>query len=316
MLSALEQGYTNKEIIFVDNGSTDGSYEAICEDFQQVTTHNTGENLGCPQGRNVGASLATGDLLFFLENDGVWASSSLVSDVVTVMQSNSDVGALYTSVRGYKSGIDDPAIDCYEKFLGRRIGEHELLLASSFRGGAAVIRRSLFESLDGFPSDFLRQGEERFLSLGIYNHGYKVVYWPKHCLRHKGSDYRGKSAAVRRFSCENELKVIIRLYPQPLYRQQLLAKILMWGVRFAKARDIQTYNNILRQVPAWLRERRNYEQISLETANFVEAMMFGKLTSYDACGGSVTDMERSTPTISPVIQRLKRMTYRRQKFSG
>ncbi len=207
--SAVEQDYPNKEIIFVDNGSNDASSEAVKRLFPSLRYIDLEKNLGCPHGRNIGARYATGDLLFFLENDGVWKDACVVSAAVSLFVSHSKLGALYSKVEGYESCIADAVLDPYPA----KTIDSGLYLSSSFRGGASVIKRDLFMSNKGFPQDFFRQGEERFLSLLIYNAGYKVAYWPERCLRHKGSDYIGKAQVVLQYNVENNLKTIIRLYP-------------------------------------------------------------------------------------------------------
>lgn len=80
--SALAQDWEKKEVIFVDNGSTDGSGEYTFEQYPEIRYIKLPENIGCPAGRNVGAENASGELLFFLENDGVWASEDVVTGIV------------------------------------------------------------------------------------------------------------------------------------------------------------------------------------------------------------------------------------------
>ena len=56
------------EIIVVDNGSTDGSIEALSAD-SRITLISTGENLGFGRANNKGLEQAKGEYIFFLNSD-------------------------------------------------------------------------------------------------------------------------------------------------------------------------------------------------------------------------------------------------------
>ena len=67
--SLVRLDYPNYEIILVDDGSTAATAQ-ICSDFPQVT-YDRQENLGLSVARNKGASLATGDIVAYTDDDCV-----------------------------------------------------------------------------------------------------------------------------------------------------------------------------------------------------------------------------------------------------
>ena len=270
--SALDQDYPYKEIIFVDNASSDGSLEAVQNTYPGLLYIQTESNLGCPGGRNVGASAATGDLVLFLENDGVWASNDVVSGIVNEFTQNPSIGALYTRVEGYQSRTPDPPIDNTVD-----INESKgLYLSSSFRGGASAIRRELFNKIGQFPADFIRQYEERYVSLLIYQMGYKVAYWPEKILLHKGSDYQGKSAAVIKYNCINELKAIRRTYPSFAWPIYFALKTLLWCFRLLRNKQSELFLEAMCIVWTDSNIVTPVGRISFKTLRKIQSIRYGK----------------------------------------
>ncbi|GEM_PF-1815002 len=293
--SVLNQDYPNKEVIFVDNGSTDGSLASVKLVYPNIHYIELLQNIGCPPGRNVGAKAATGDLLFFVENDGAWDRSDVISSAVTLFEIQHDLGAIYTMVEGYKSGTADSPLDPFPPMETSK----GLFLSSSFRGGASVIRAELFFRLGGFPNDFFRQGEERYLSLRIYGEGFKVVYWPECSLRHKGSDYFGKATVVSKFNIENNLKTIVRLYPLV---PMVIIGIPKWIVGgFVLLRE-GMFNEFLRISIDLFRElfnNRGHLRVSSKTFCEVETLRQGIVDNY-----YIESRIRALPMISLLYRRL------------
>ncbi|MCG2737608.1 MAG: glycosyltransferase family 2 protein, partial [Candidatus Methanoperedenaceae archaeon] len=69
-LSSLSaQSYPAIEVIFVDNGSGDGSVEYVRKEFPSVRIIESKKNLGFAKGNNLGIREARGELIATLNND-------------------------------------------------------------------------------------------------------------------------------------------------------------------------------------------------------------------------------------------------------
>jgi len=83
--SILSMSYPNYDVIVVDNGSTDGTYEAIRRGFPSVRLLRSTKNLGGAGGRNLGIKNATGKYLLFVDDDVV-VDKNLLNEFVSLIQ--------------------------------------------------------------------------------------------------------------------------------------------------------------------------------------------------------------------------------------
>lgn len=88
--SALGQTYSNKEIIVVDDGSTDRSLDAI-RAFGDRVRWETHPNRGGSAARNRGLALARGELIQFLDADDILFPHKLTQQVARCVEVEADV---------------------------------------------------------------------------------------------------------------------------------------------------------------------------------------------------------------------------------
>lgn len=94
------------DVIVVDNGSTDGTREALAATAYRHMYINTGENLGFAGGNNVGLEVALergADALLLLNNDTL-VSPTAVSELVDALFASDDVGACSPAI----TYVDEP----------------------------------------------------------------------------------------------------------------------------------------------------------------------------------------------------------------
>lgn len=74
--SALAQSFASREVIVIDDASTDGSYELLGVFGDEIRLVRLDQNQGMTEARNAGSAVATGDYLVFLDGDDMlkpWA---------------------------------------------------------------------------------------------------------------------------------------------------------------------------------------------------------------------------------------------------
>jgi GT2 family glycosyltransferase len=199
--SVVASPYTNKEIILVDNASTDHSPEYLGILFPGIDVLNNSENLGVAGGRNRGFREAVrrgSEYVLSLDNDA-HIDARLIDVLVEVAESDSRIGVL-----GPKTYSDDGSrtIQCAGGSITytqnvcshRGLGEvdhgqyAELEDVDYFPGFGFMARREVFENLNFLDEGFYGYGhEDTDFCLRAVRAGYRIVYVPGAVMWHQGS---------------------------------------------------------------------------------------------------------------------------------
>ena len=108
-----KQTYANREIIIVDNASTDGSVAWIQKQYPSVLVIENDINKGYAEGNNIGYEHAKGKYIVFLNNDTKMAKEA-VSELVSYCEANKDVGCVQSKIILMD---DEKRLDAYGAFL-------------------------------------------------------------------------------------------------------------------------------------------------------------------------------------------------------
>lgn len=175
MLASLQQTLPpglQHEIILVDDGSTDGTREWAKTLVSPVRAALNEKNLGFAGTCNRGASVASGELLFFLNNDLVllpgWfepmqAAFRRYDDAALVGNVQLDAATRVRDHTGLRFNHKaKPEHDTRQPLLSRVSGYRRV---PALTGACFAIRRTLWQSFGGFDEGFHNGGEDVDLCL-------------------------------------------------------------------------------------------------------------------------------------------------------
>lgn len=100
--SVLNQTYRDYEIIVVDDGSVDGTHDALLPYMQQIRYHYK-ENGGIASAKNTGIRLSQTEFIAFLDHDDLWAPDKLKLQM-ECFNENPQVGLVYAKYTSFRDG--------------------------------------------------------------------------------------------------------------------------------------------------------------------------------------------------------------------
>ena len=170
--SALSQTYGNLEVIVVDDGSSDGTVEALGQFRNRVMVLRQ-ENGGPSSARNFGASKARGAILAFLDSDDEWLPDKIEKQVQMMQAYGPSMpccicNASYTDEHEPSARTSFKLAALVTPFEVAILENPVALLTSTFLlfNQAAAIRREAFEQVGGY-NEKLRLLEDYDLSLRL-----------------------------------------------------------------------------------------------------------------------------------------------------
>ncbi|MBI3817857.1 MAG: glycosyltransferase family 2 protein [Planctomycetes bacterium] len=240
-LDAVDYPKEQLRVVFVDNGSVDGSIEHLRSRFPRVQVQENGENLGFSAACNLGARLASNcKILIFLNNDMRVEPSFVRELIAPILEGNAACSAARILSWDGKS-VDYAGSAMAFHGIGRQSGHGDdagskltntpgpTLFAC---GGAMAIEREVFEDAGGFDEDFFAYYEDADFGWRLWVLGHQVLYIPSAvCYHHHSATAKTfPQERIRLLQVRNPILTILKNYGDE-HVEGVLAAALLLAIR-------------------------------------------------------------------------------------
>ena len=203
--------YEGMEVIVVDNGSKANEAAVIAARYPHVKAIRSEQNLGFAGGNNLGIKAATGQYLFFINNDTVVRDNWHLEQLIHRLESSEKIGMVSPKIRftwgtspiqfaGYTPlstvTMRNHAIGFGEEDCGQYDTPHPTPYA---HGAAMMAKRAAIDKAGLMPECFFLYYEELDWSMMFTRAGYEIWYDPCCTIYHKESKSTGQASPLKTF---------------------------------------------------------------------------------------------------------------------
>lgn len=217
--------YRELEIIVVDNGSTDGSFEAVEKEFPGVCQVRREVNEGVAAGMNVGIACALEgdcDYLLILNND-IEVDPQMISELVTVGESERSVGCVGPKTYYYEDRerlwsagglLHFRESVTSERGMGEEdLGQYDKVQEVDYINGCAMlVKRAVMERVGLFDPAYFVGVEDADWCMRMKRKGYRCAYTPHAILFHMVSHTLGNYTTGHTFQTGRSTAIFVRRY--------------------------------------------------------------------------------------------------------
>ena len=220
-------------VLVIDNGSTDGSLDVICERFPRVQLLALPENTGFCHAVNVGIKAATTPYVILLNNDTKVLPGFVIA-MVDAMEKREDAFAVSSCMLQWQdhSRVDDAGDQycvlgwAYSRGKGRPAADYDKsarIFAAC--GGAAIYRKSIFGQIGLFDENHFAYLEDIDIAYRAAIQGYSCYYEPAAKVLHAGSATSGSRYNEFKTDLSSANSVYLILKNMPLLQ-------IIWNLPF------------------------------------------------------------------------------------
>ncbi|WP_374968546.1 glycosyltransferase family 2 protein [Terrabacter sp. BE26] len=219
----LAQEGVELDVVLVGNGWRP---EGVLEGVRTVHLE---ENVGIPEGRNIGAREARGDILFFYDDDAFLPTTDVLVRLAEEFADDDRVAVVQPR------GVDPTGLPTPRRWVPRLQtgGGGAAGDVVVFWEGVCAIRRSAFEEVGGWPGHFWYGHEGVDLAYRLLDAGWRLRYRPDVVVNHPATQPT-RHAVYYRMNARNRVWVARRNLPHPVAELY----VAVWSaITVARVRD-------------------------------------------------------------------------------
>ena len=175
-------------VVVVDNGSTDGTADAVRTRFPGIELIASPANLGAV-GRNLGVARLGTPYVAFCDDDTWWEPGSLRT-AADVLDAHPRLAVVTARILVEPGGREDPIVPELRDSPVRGADWLPGPALGSFLAGASVVRREAFAAVGGFSERLWLGGEEELMAGDLAATGWELCYLPALTVHHQASRAR------------------------------------------------------------------------------------------------------------------------------
>lgn len=232
--SAIQQSYESKEVIVIDDGSTDTTRE-ILEPFMDDITYHYQANAGIPSARNKGMELSQGVFINQMDGDDYFLYPDKLADQVALLEQYPNWGMVQGSMQ---------LIDCKDRplhylhlweLLPIEPSIHDIISRLWFNLQPSLIRRKWFDKVGWFDTIYQRS-QDIHLIMRMVAQGMTIGLQQKEVVAYRIRELSHESSASVVRDAEFHLKVWTDLFDRGIFppeimqdRQSIMLYKIMWS---------------------------------------------------------------------------------------
>lgn len=231
------------EIIVVDNNSQDDSCEMVKTKFPNVKLIENKENLGFSKGNNIGVKQAIGEYLCVLNPDTVVAENTFKTLLVFAEKQNNlgIVGCRLIDGNGNylpesKRNVPitkiaiNKALGNSKYYYANHLKENEIGKTDVFVGAFMLLKRGVYNHVNGFDEDYFMYGEDIDLSYKIKKAGFQSFYYGEATVIH----YKGESTLKDKTYAKRFYGAMQIFYKKHFKSNLVFDTLVFFGIQSAK----------------------------------------------------------------------------------